>query len=332
MRETEKYTEKWVRREWLEDPVCKRKVPAIVLGSQDGMNLTLLPDRALDIYALFFRGRRVSYLDHRAGLAPENFVENGVEGFSVNFFGGFLTTCGLLNAGRPCRENGRAFGLHGCISNTACTRTKIYEDASMVRVCALVEENHPQGERLRMERVITLLKRTPYLEIHDIVTNAGKLATPVMMMYHINFGEPFLSEKLQVSADFTYVEERDTKRCSTPDEVLAMAKRGSAQRETVYYTQTDLQKGVSLCDPVSGVRIHLRTEGEWLKWMGFWKSFTKKTFALGVEPCFCPGVGRVEAARRKVLPALRPGEQCENRICIDLKAGFSDMFDEEGIQ
>ena len=77
-----------------------------------------------------------------------------------------------------------------------------------------------------MERVITLLKKTPYLEIHDIVTNAGKLATPVMMMYHINFGEPFLSERLQVSADFTYIEERDTKRCSPPDEVLAMAKRG----------------------------------------------------------------------------------------------------------
>lgn len=308
-----------VQRKWLVDVISGKKIPALQLSAQSGIKLTLIPDRALDIYELSFREKRISYLDPNAGIDPENFVEDGIEGFSVNFFGGFLTTCGLLNAGRPCEENGRAFGLHGCISNTACSRTEIFEDEEAVRVIAMTEEKHPQGELLQLKRTVSLFKCMGYIEIYDVVTNMGQAATPVMMMYHINFGEPFLSKNLKVSAGFSYIEDRDTKGTAQPGEVLAMESRGSADGEQVYYTQADMEKGFVLSDPETGVQVILQAKGEQLKWCGIWKNFTAGAYALGIEPCFCPGIGRVRAAGRGLLPVLQPRESYENRICVAVR-------------
>ena len=318
-----------IQRKWLTDAISGKKIPALQLGEQSGIALTLVPDRALDIYELSFRGQRISYLDPDAGIAPENFLEDGIKGFSVNFFGGFLTTCGLLNAGRPCEENGRAFGLHGCISNTACSRVDILEDEEAVRVSAVTEERHPQGELLRLERTVSLFKCMECIEIDDTVTNMGQAATPVMMMYHINFGEPFLSENLKVSAGFSYIEDRDAKRTAQPGEVLAMGAKGSADREHVYYTQADMENGFTLNDPDSGMQVILRAKGERLKWCGIWKNFMEGTYALGIEPCFCPGLGRVGAARRGLLPVLQPQESFKNRICVTVKGSVSETRGKE---
>ena len=146
MRETEKYTEKWVRREWLEDPVCKKESAGDRAWLTRRNESDAPPGPCAGYLCAFFSRTEGELSGSSGGARTGKFCGERCGRIFCQFFGGFLTTCGLLNAGRPCRENGRAFGLHGCISNTACTRTKIYEDASMVRVCALVEENHPQGK------------------------------------------------------------------------------------------------------------------------------------------------------------------------------------------
>ncbi|NLD58239.1 MAG: aldose 1-epimerase family protein [Clostridiales bacterium] len=298
-------------RATLSDPISGKDVPALKLKGS-GLELIAIPDRALDVYSLRFAGTLVSYTDPRAGISPSNFVEDGVEGFSKNFFAGFLTTCGLIQSGRPCEEGGRRFGLHGRISNTPCREAEVREDTEAIVVTGVADEIHLEGERMRLERTIRLDLRAPILEIRDRVTNFGSEPTPFMIMYHINFGAPFLSEELRLSADFEYVGDRDTGAEASAAEAVKMGARGSSGREKVYYTRADLEKGVRLESPATGVSALIQAEG--LNWLGLWKSFSDPAYALGVEPCNCPGLGRAAARERGLLPMLMPGETRESAV------------------
>lgn len=275
------------------------------------VELTVLPQRALDIYELRYRNAGISYTNPHAKIIPEGFCEAGPEDFSVHFFAGMMTTCGLIQAGRPCQENGRGFGLHGCISNTPALRVQTETADDRVTVQGITEEHHPEGEHMRLTRHITL-HRDGWLEIADTVKNTGDTVTPFMLMYHINFGAPFLSEALQVSIPFTHTEDRDTGLPAAPAEILKMEPKGAYSREKVYYTQADMATGARLYDPVSGRECRLTADGT--GWLGIWKNFTDGAYALGIEPCNCPGLGRVNAAKRGLLPFLAPGEARQFRI------------------
>lgn len=297
-------------RHWFPDPVTGAPVEALWLCS-DSVELIVLPQRALDIYKLRYRNAGISYTDLHAKIIPEGFCEAGAEDFSAHFFAGMMTTCGLIQAGRPCQENGRSFGLHGCISNTSALRVQTETADDRVTVQGITEEHHPEGEHMRLTRRITL-HRDGWLEIVDTVKNIGGTVTPFMLMYHINFGAPFLSEALQVSIPFTHTEDRDTGLPAAPVEILKMESQGTYSREKVYYTQADMTSGARLYDPVSGSACRLTADGT--GWLGVWKNFVDGAYALGIEPCNCPGLGRVNAAKRGLLPFLSPGEARQFRI------------------
>lgn len=302
----------------LNDPVSGRQVEALTLLGPQGLEATLVPERALDIYSLRFSGTQMSYTRRDKGIAPENFVEDGARGFSRNFFAGLVTTCGLIQSGRPCEENGRAFGLHGRISNTPALRVEAEQGPDGVRVRAVTEEVHEQGERMRLERTVSVGRDDAALTIRDRVTNIGAVETPFMMMYHMNFGAPFLSEKLSVQAEFLATEDRDTGRPEEPSVILAMGKPESMRREKVYYTRVNRERGVVLDDARTGIVCRLTARGEGLDWLGVWKDFTPGVYALGIEPCNCPGLGRVGARARGLLPRLLPGESREHLITVSL--------------
>lgn len=303
----------------LKDPLSGETVRAFSLGSRDGLELVTIPDRALDIYRLCYQGITISHTDCSAGISSKNFRENGTEGFLRNFFVGFLTTCGLCNTGRPCQEEGRSYGLHGCISNTPCTDVTLREEDGIVRINGTADEFHDKNIHMRLSRTITLDTAEHQLSIQDAVQNLSGSPQPYMMMYHINFGAPFLSKDLIVDADFSYIENRDTGCQEEKEQLLRMGDRGSASSETVYYTRADMGRGITLYDPKERIQALLCARGEGLEWMGVWKSFSHNPYAVGIEPCICPGLGRVNARGRGLLVMLPPNETRKNTVSIRLQ-------------
>lgn len=308
-----------IKKIYLNDPLSKERVPALSIGNEHGLELITIPDRALDIYRLRYRGTDISHTNYEAGISPKNFTENGTEGFGRNFFVGFLTTCGLCNAGRPCEDGGRSYGLHGCISNTPCQNPDITEENGVIKVRGTADEIHEDGVHMRLTREINLDTEKDRLTVHDTTANLSELPQPYMMMYHINFGAPFLSENLCVDADFSYIENRDTGAAEPKEQVLSMGAAGSASQETVYYTQADLKRGVTLYNPDLAVKALLCAEGDGLEWMGIWKNFVSSPYALGIEPCICPGLGRAGARKRGLLAVMQPGEVRKNTITFTIQ-------------
>ena len=297
----------------LPDPVGGQDVPALRLTNPSGIELIAVPSRALDIYSLRYQGESISYTNRAAGISPAHFSENGIEGFQGNFFAGMVTTCGLIQSGRPCAENGRKFGLHGCISNTPSESLTIEENEDSIIISAIVNEMHTEGERMELSRRL-ILSRSADVRIEDCVTNRGQAGTPFMMMYHINFGAPFLSEGMDFELPFQYVEDRDTGAAASADAARRICGEGASANEKVYYTRADLRHGAALTNRKLNIACRLTAEGEDLQWTGIWQSYVQGKYALGIEPCNCPGLGRVQAAARGLLPHLAPGESRRHSI------------------
>ena len=283
------------------DPLTGRKVEMLELCAGE-LRIVAVPERCMDLYFLQYRDVPISLTDRRAGIVDPSYRCEGAESFSRSFFAGMLTTCGLIQAGRPCEENGRSFGLHGCVGHLPAQEWRMEETPEGLSLCTQVEEKHPEGEHLLLERVYRL--RDGEISWQDRVTNlAGD--TPFMMMYHINFGAPFLSETLRMKTDFAYAENRDTGLPADHALLLSMAPPREGRKENVYYTRLRSPR-VELFSPDTGLEAELTFDG--FDWMGIWKNYAPEKYGLGLEPCACPGLGRTGARNRGLLPALRGGE------------------------
>lgn len=303
-----------IREALLPDALNGVDVRALCLKS-GLLEVVCVPERALDIYELRYAGTRINPLNPGAGISPASFQEDGARGFARNFFVGMLTTCGLIQAGRPCEEDGRAFGLHGRISNTPARQVEggVRMDEAFAEGVAV--EAYPEGEQMELRRRISV-NREGEFSVCDVIRNAGTVPAPLMLMYHINFGAPFLSEALEIELPASYVEERAAGardgRCAT-----AVHARGAFAAEKVFYTRTDLRAGATLTNPKLKLRCQIRAEGDALDWTGIWQNYTREGYALGIEPGNCPGLGRVNARRRGLLQWLEPGEA--RSFCVRLR-------------
>lgn len=299
---------------FLTDPADGAQLPAFQIETPDGVSLTAIPDRALDLYDLRFYGQPLSHTKTPTALSSRHFREDGAAGFARNFFVGMMTTCGLIQAGRPCKEGERAFGLHGCISNTPAEQVEVREDDDALRISAVVHERHPEGEHMRLERTLSVFHSGGRIELHDRITNLSETETPYMVMYHVNFGAPFLDPAMRISGRFFSAVDRDTGLPASCEEILSIHPRGAWQQEKVYYTQPDWAQGFLMENEKLGVSVRLTAEGDGLDHGGVWKNFVDSPYALGLEPCVCPGLGRAAARERGLLPLLAPGQSRENTV------------------
>ena len=92
-----------------------RGMRGVEVNNGSGLQFTVLPDRAMDIGLLSYKCINFSYITKAALSAPWYYDDKGL-GWLNTFSGGFLTTCGLTQAGSPCISDGEELGQHGDIS------------------------------------------------------------------------------------------------------------------------------------------------------------------------------------------------------------------------
>lgn len=94
----------------------KNGVSAADLWNGSGLSMTVLSDRASDIYSVTYQGRSLCWLSGVGASGPW-FAHNGPFEWDKNFGGGMLATCGLTTAGLPSADAGETLNLHGDIAN-----------------------------------------------------------------------------------------------------------------------------------------------------------------------------------------------------------------------
>lgn len=175
-------------RELIGDPHSGQGGRAYAFSLAGGLSFEVLPERGLDIGAVWFRDKPVAWRSALGSPGP------GVtaDGWIGRFGGGILVTCGLDNVG-PARGKHSQHGSHHDTRAHDVTATRIQDHGVWgVRVTGTVDSVEIFGRRVRLHREITALTDRHEICVNDRITNEGSSASPVEVLYHVNLGAPLV--------------------------------------------------------------------------------------------------------------------------------------------
>lgn len=287
------------------------------LYNKIGIQLTVVPDRGMDILSLKNQGTNMGYLSKTGLVGPKYFVEQNAHGFMKNFFAGFLTTGGLSYMG----TGDESHGLHGTISNTPAYRVSMVEDDGYLAVTGEVKEAEMYGVHLVLQRTIKLAIDRPEIEIIDQVTNHGFSAAPLMLLYHMNFGYPLLSPGTVIELPEGRTFARDGRVLDNRDPAFrSVTDPADDGQERVVFHRPAESAATSYClrNPTLGRSVRVHFSPMQLPYLNEWQSFVSGDYVLGLEPGTNDVNGRAQAIENGELQQLNPGETKEFVITVEL--------------
>ena len=241
-----------------------------VLVQNGELELLFNKDNALDIVWAKYKGINLSFLS-------KNGLNDGARDFTGNFEGGFLYTCGMDNVsscvdGKP---------VHGSLHYKKCDLSYAYEKEGVLYVYGEVRECALFGKNLLLKRCFQVSENS--LSICDTVVNIDYKDTEYVLLYHINYGYPFLDECLKLDIP-----------ASKSDPLTEVAKANQADMfritppidggdEHVYYHT--LTKGkIRLENPEKKIAVEMLYDTNDFPVTLEWKSMISGDYALGIEP------------------------------------------------
>ena len=303
-----------------------------------GLAYTVLPGRGMDIAYASYRGVPIAYLS-KAGITGPGYHDPRDLQWLKSFFAGLLTTCGVGNAGPPCRESlpilgDTPFGLHGDISNTGaahiCTEADWQTDGRYrLRVAGQVEEGRFHGEHLRLKREIISYLGEKRIYLWDVFENIGDTNQPLMFFYHFNIGHPILSENSLFLAPSKKVwAETDVAKLGLSGyEYYSAPEAGILEQQFFHDPRAD-QNGrtvVALVNKRLELGVYLRFSVEELPCFAQWKVQRHGEYVHAFEPGICHPIGREAAQRDGTLMWLAPLERREVRLELGVLDGEEEI-------
>lgn len=293
-------------------------VEAVDVRTGTGLGFTVLPGRGMDIAWTEYRGVPINYMSKTGIVSPSYFESNGMNALR-NFFGGTLTTCGLLNVGGPQKVNHpvigeREYGLHGRISNCAAEQVSLSEDWEngdyVMRVSGLMREACLHGEHLTLRREISTKFGSNEFTIKDTVTNHAAFSQDVMLLYHFNVGYPLLDENSKLVANSKSITPRSEEAAQEIDKVFSCKEPVGGQAELCYVhdivPDENGNVSVSFYNDKLELGVMLQYKKSQLPCFFQWKMLNKSEYVMGLEPGNCLPVGYNNADGK--LDVLGPRE------------------------
>lgn len=283
-----------------------------------GLQLTVSPDRAGDITRLRFHGINLSYMTPCGYVAPAYYDRTDTH-WLESFTAGFLTTCGLQNAGVPCEDEGKFYPMHGTIANQPCEQAYWTQEGDNLVIQTLTKDETIFTTKLRMLRKLTVSTKKNTFEICDIITNTGDREEPLMVLYHMNMGYPLLDEDSILTIPAKNVTPRDDHAADDVGNWMHMQKPTVGYLERCYFHQLQGLTHISLCQPKLNMTMHMEYNAEDLDCFTQWKMMGVRDYVLGLEPGNCYPNGRKAMRDGGILKSLQPGESKIYRIKITLE-------------
>ncbi len=311
------------------------------------LEFDVLPGRGLDVANASYQGLPLAWIS-AVGIPSAAHFEPAGLGWLRSFFGGLVTTCGLLNAGSPGADPDHdtlsagigtedtqvvKLGLHGRVNNTPARNVAADAhwdgDDYLLTAYGRVREAIVFGENVELVRRILAVAGEPTIQIHDEVTNRGHDSMPHMLLYHLNLGWPVVSPTSELVVSGSEVEPRD--EAAAPG--LSDCRRFEPPRPTfpeqVYYHRlvpdSDglCQAGIINHELRGGFGVGITYRADTLPELVQWKSMKRGTYVCGLEPANCRVTGRADERAAGRLRFLEPGETVRYDVMIHVLDGPS---------
>ena len=303
----------------------------IQVGTGAGLSFWVSPSKCMDIVHAEYCGSALSWSGVNGVVHPAHYNERGI-GWLDSYSSGLLTTCGFANAGLNCEEDGVEYGLHGRAHNIPATgvstRTFWVDDECHLEVSGSVCETVMFGHNITLTRVISAVMGRNKIEVFDKIENTTRRSTPLMLVYHCNFGFPLLAEKTSIEMPSESYEPRVNGIGPVP---LTWQAPDKDYVEKVYYhRQLVTEEGIATARvtnpefPIGaghcGVQLEMCWDTKNLPELVEWYMPGDGTHALGIEPANCELAGRATERAKGAVVELEPGETKDYRLSFEIKA------------
>lgn len=295
------------------------------------LSFEVLPSRCLDISHGSYKGVPFGYISKSGVRNPAYFSKADPTGFLDNFCAGVLTTCGLHNIGGPAERDGKTHYLHGEIANIPAEEVSVSEewtgDECEFAVSGVVRHSRFYGEDLVLRRRITAALGGASFFIEDEVENIDFAETKCFILYHANFGFPFLDAATRL---VTSPRVKSLPRPGIPAERAEGFDRFDVPQDgeeeiCVYHTfrpDADGFAAACLFNPDLGKRglgVYIRYDISTLPNFVQWKMLRSREYVCGLEP----GSATLDDLTPEELAAavLKPWEKRRFRLEIGVVEG-----------
>lgn len=297
---------------------------AVDVNNGSGLTFTVLPDRAMDIAGLCYKGVNFSYIT-KAGYAHPAFFDDKGDGFKKTFIGGFLTTCGMTQAGAPCESDGEKLGLHGALSSLPaedfCCDVDMDKDVPEIVLKGKMRYAYLFGYNLWLTREIRVRYGENRIYIKDAVENRDGNACPYMMLYHFNLGYPLLDENAVFQTSAQFVRPRDAEAQKGVNERAKFQRPELNYKEQVFYYKSAADESgkcfSGLYNEKLGTGVRIWTDPYQLPNVVQWKNPGQGDYVMGIEPSNCYPEGR-EKQKEYGLDYIPPFESRRQDIEIEV--------------
>jgi len=308
-------------------------IEAYDINNGNGLLYTVVVDRGLDICYLSFKGIPISFISKTGIVSPYFYNDRNYE-WLRNFTAGFLTTCGLNHVGDPCTFNNDNFGLHGYYSNIPADDVSVMsdwiDDEYIMKVTGKVRQAKVQFENLLLKRSITTRLGVNSIILEDEIINEGDKREPFMILYHINFGYPFLNPDCELIIPTKKITGWDEFSGKNTHKFMEITEPDANTPELTYYHDLYCdENGVTgymitnkKLSPDIGVSV--KYDKGVLNNLTQWKYLRKKDYVMALEPCNNLVKGVDYESRNGTLRYIEPGESI--KIKLDIK--FLETADE----
>ena len=287
----------------------------LVIRAAGGLEVDLLPDRGLDLGAVWWAGLPVAW-------RSPNPVDPGTgRGWEDRFLGGLLATCGPDNIG-PARGTA---GQHGTHHLTPAHDVRWWRertsDALEVHVQATIAHTSLAGPRIVIDRHVVVATGSPWVQVSDVVRNVGDEPVGVPLLYHVNLGAPLLRPRARLQVDA----QRFITREPLPDgrdPFVFPEPRARLAPVVVEHLDLATRKGRAravLTDTGAGVDVVVDWTADSLPRLNTWSWPARDAWVLGVEPANAPLFGPERERPFAGAPVLAPGAMWETGVRIGLQ-------------
>jgi hypothetical protein len=309
--------------EWADGTERGLRVADVRTGS--GLTFSVLIDRGMDIGPAAYKGLPMAWVSPTGWAHPMYYDPLGT-GWLRTFGAGLLTGCGLTYLGTPGDDEGESLGLHGRLSHLPASHVRVEEvwqgDECSFWVEGEIRQARVFGENLLLKRRITVVLGGNRISIHDRVENLGATESPLMILYHINLGFPFLDETSQLLAEPHPIVPRDAAAEPGLQEWMRFQKPTAGYAEQVFYHDLPANKdgwaSIQLVNQSRKLGLRVSYKKATLPNLVEWKMMGQGTYVLGLEPANCRAGGRSQERARGTLQFLQPGEQREFQVEIEV--------------
>lgn len=299
------------------------------------LTVSVLPTRGMGVWRARYKDLPVGWDSPvRLPVHPRHVELTSRNGLGwLDGFNELVCRCGLAFNGPPGIDDGARSGvesqltLHGRIANLPAHSVRVDIDdagAGTLSVVGIVDETTFFGPQLRMTSTLSTRAGTNAFSICDTVVNLGASETELELLYHVNFGPPFLEAGSAMLCPARTIVPRNARAAEGIDAFSRYAGPTPNFEEQVYFFDLipDAQnETLALLRNAAGDRgVSLHFDRDQLPCFTVWKCTQPAAdgYVTGLEPgTNFPNLRTFERQQGRVI-RLAPGQAYETRLRLEV--------------